>query len=115
MDHPVFVPNRRLHLSKEFSLFQPSTKLGAEDWRKRFDGDKKVSAGRAPATVVSDTTAGDEVMDVGMVEELAGPGVEHADHTWTTSNEPWVLSQLLESCGGSAQEQIVDQLLMVAS
>jgi hypothetical protein len=54
-------------------------------------------------------------MNVRMVEELAGPGVEYADHAQTSSDEPWVLGQLLQSCGGSAKEQIVDRLLMAAS
>lgn len=53
-------------------------------------------------------------MDMGMIEELAGPGVEYAHHAGTTSHEAWVLSQKLQSCGGSAKEQIVDQLLMAA-
>ncbi len=50
-----------------------------------------------------------------MVEELAGPGMQYSHHAQTTSNEPWVLSQLQQSSGGSAKEQIVDQLLMAAS
>src|SRR5712691_6485696 len=49
-----------------------------------------------------------------MIEELAGPGVEYSDHAQTTADEPWVLSQLLQSSGGSAKEQIVDHLLMAA-
>ena len=53
-------------------------------------------------------------MDVRMIEQLAGPGVEHADHAQAAADEAWVLGQLLEGCGGSAKEQIVDRLLMAA-
>src|SRR5712691_12959306 len=49
-----------------------------------------------------------------MIEELAGPGVEYSDHAEVGADEPRVLSQLLQSSGGSAKEQIVDQLLMAA-
>jgi hypothetical protein len=50
-----------------------------------------------------------------MIEELADPGMEHADHAQPTADEARVLGQLLQSCGGSAEEQVVDQLLMAAS
>ena len=49
-----------------------------------------------------------------MIEELAGPGVQHADHAQTGADEAWVLGQLLQGCGGSAKEQVVDRLLMAA-
>src|SRR5882672_7238554 len=81
VDYPVFAPDARLHLSKENGLFQRVTKLGAEDSGERFDGHQEVFACKAPATVSSEAAAGDEVMDVGMIEELAGPGMEHADHS----------------------------------
>ncbi len=44
--------------------------------------------------MVSEAAAGDEVMDVGMIEELAGPGMEYSDHAQTATYEPGVLSQL---------------------
>ena len=49
-----------------------------------------------------------------MVEELAGPGVEYADHPEAGADEPWILSQLLQGRGGSAKEQVVDRLLIAA-
>jgi len=94
MDHPVFVPDGGRDLSKEIGLFQGVTKLGAEDSGERFDGYQEVFAGRAPATVRSEAAAGDDVMDVGMVEELASPGVEHADHAEASADEARVLGQL---------------------
>ena len=39
----------------------------------------------------------------------------YADHAQPSADEPWVLGQLLQSCGGRAKEQVVDQLLMAAS
>jgi hypothetical protein len=89
--------------------------LWCEDWGESFDGEEKVFAGGAPTTVISETTAGDDVMNVRMKEEVAGPGVEYADHAQTSSDEPWVMGQLVQGCGGSAKEQVVDQLSMTAS
>src|SRR5438552_17279501 len=115
MDHPVFVPDAGRDLSKGVGHFQRVTKLGAEDGGERLNGHEEVFAGGEPTARVREAAAGDDVMEVGMIEELAGPGVEHADHAQTTADEARVLSQLLESSGGSAKEQIVDQLLMAAS
>jgi len=47
-------------------------------------------AGGAPVAVVSEAAAGDEVMDVGMIEELAGPGMQYSDHAQAGADEPWI-------------------------
>ena len=39
-------------------------------------------------------------MHMRMKEQLPGPGVEHANHAEAGADEPRVLSQLLQSCGG---------------
>ena len=70
MDHPVLALDGGRDLSKEISHFQGVTELGAEDAGERFDGNQKVFAGSAPATVSSEAAAGDDVMNVGMKEEL---------------------------------------------
>ena len=44
--------------------------------------------------MVSEAAAGDDVMDVGMIEELAGPGMEHADHAEAGADEARILGQL---------------------
>jgi len=94
MDDPVFAPDVRLHKREQTSLFQLVAKLGAEDWRESFDGDEKVWACRAPMAVISQTTTGDDVMYMRMIEKLAGPGVEYADHAEAGADEAWVLGQL---------------------
>ena len=45
--------------------------------------DEKSFAGRRPvAAVIGDSTAGDEAMNVRMVDELLGPGVEDGEHAY---------------------------------
>lgn len=95
MHDPVFAPDARLGLSKQVGLLELITKLGAKDPGKRFDGDQKVFTGSAPAAVNSEAAAGDEVVDVGVIEELAGPGMKHTDHTEAGADEARVLGQLL--------------------
>ncbi len=94
MDHPWFAPDAGRDLSKEFGLFESVTELGAEDQGERFDGHEKVLAGSVPAASSREAAAGDEVMDVGMIAELAGPGVEYADHAEAGADEARVLGQL---------------------
>jgi len=90
VDHPVFAPDARLDLSKESGLFQGVTQLGAEDSGECYHRNQKVFAGGAPVAVVSEAAAGDEVMDVGMIEELAGPGMQYSDHAQAGADEPWI-------------------------
>src|SRR6266404_1640779 len=100
MHYPVFAPDARRDGREQISLFQLVTKLGAEDAGERFDGHQEVFACRTPATVSSEAAAGDDVMDVGMIEQLPGPGVEHADHAEAGADEARVLGQLQYGSGG---------------
>ncbi|MFN2514038.1 MAG: hypothetical protein ABR568_21815 [Pyrinomonadaceae bacterium] len=50
-----------------------------------------------------------------MIEKLASPGMEHAHQAGAGADEPGVLGQLLQGCGRSAKEQVVDGLLVAAS
>src|SRR5260370_33991636 len=82
--------------------------VGVEDWGERFEGHQEVLACRAPATVVSEAAAGDEVMDVRMIEQLPGAGVEHADHPEAGAHQARVLGPWLQSSGRSAKEAVID-------
>ena len=112
VDHPVFAPNLGPDQGKQIRLFQLIAKLGAEDLGERFDGHEKVFAGGAPTALSRQAAAGDEVMHMGMIEELAGPGVEHAHHAEAAAHEAWVLGQLQQGGRGSAKEQVIARLLL---
>ncbi|MEK6283806.1 MAG: hypothetical protein AABN95_25905 [Acidobacteriota bacterium] len=94
VDHPVFAPDPGSDCGEQISLFQLIAELSAEDTGEGFHRNQKVFAGRAPAVEVREAAAGDDVMDMGMIEELAGPGVEHADHAEPGADEARVLGQL---------------------
>src|SRR5437899_2117755 len=53
-------------------------------------------------------------MNVRMIDELAGPGVQHAQQADSAADEARVLGQVQQRRGGSAKEQVVDQLLITA-
>src|SRR5262249_40486984 len=54
----------------------------------------------------------DDVVNVRMEDQISGPGVEHADNADATADEPWIESQLLQSLGGSAKQNVVERLLI---
>ena len=64
---------------------------------KGLDRHEKVFSCTAPAASVREPAAGDDVMDVGMIEQLARPAVQYSHHAQTAAEEPWVLSQLQQS------------------
>ena len=92
--------------SKELSRLEGIAELGAEDAGERFDGQQKVFACGAPAAGSAQAAAGDEVMNVRMMKQLAGPGMQYADHANAAADEPWILSQLQQGGGRSAKEQV---------
>jgi len=58
--------------------------------------------------------AGDQVVHVGMVEKVAGPGMEYAHHPDLPAHKSWISGQFLGCLGRSTKEQVIDQLLVVA-
>jgi len=53
-------------------------------------------------------------MDVGMVSQVAGPGLQDAQETNLTTEEAGVVGQLLQSRGRSLKQQVIDQALVSA-
>ncbi len=87
----------------------------AEQFGERFHGQEEVSArGQPGIAIASHAAAGDQIVDVGMVDQVAGPGMQYAQHPDLPAHKPWVPGQLLGGLGRSAEEQVVDQLLVLA-
>lgn len=53
-------------------------------------------------------------MDVGMISQVAGPGMQNANHANITAQKARIVRQLLRRLGRSAKEQVVEQPLMAA-
>ena len=53
-------------------------------------------------------------MDVGMVSQIAGPGMQHAHQTNLPSNEAWVARQLLGGFRRRPKQSGVKELLVSA-
>ena len=76
VDVPVQGPHLGIDLLKEPGFFQGVTELGAVDGREGFDRDVEILRGREPAgAIAARAAARDDVVDVGVILELAAPGV----------------------------------------
>ena len=75
---------------------------------------QEVSLGGHPgASIGGQPTARNQVVDVGMVAPFARPGLQDADHAELAAHEARVLGQLLERGRRGAEEQVVDQRLVL--
>ncbi len=52
--------------------------------------DQEVLAGRQPGAFGKEDPSGDDVMPVGMVAQIAGPGLEDPYHSDPAADEPWI-------------------------
>jgi hypothetical protein len=116
VDDPCAPPDFLGNLCVECCFSQSALEGGAEEFGEGFHRQEEVFAGRQPfLPIARHPAAGDQVVDVGMVEQVAGPGVEHTYHANLPTHKAGISGQLLGSLGGSAEKQVVDQLLVVAS
>jgi len=113
---PVLLPGWRRHLAVEQSFLEGITELGAEDLAKSFDGRQKsgMLGGKPVLGIGGEAAGGHQIMDMGMVVEIAGPSLEDTDEAELATDPTGIEGQLLEGRRGSAEQEIVNQLLVAA-
>jgi hypothetical protein len=114
----VAVPRNRPGLWVD--VLQPSS-LGhvcfeesAVDGGEGVDGDKEVGSGRQPTTsVLRQSTAGDNVVDVGVVLELSAPGMQDTGKTRESrTDKALILSEPFEGLRRGGEHGLVGEALM---
>jgi hypothetical protein len=75
---------------------------------------EEVFGGDPGAAVGAQAAAGDEVMDVGMKDQGAAPGVEHAQHPELGAEASGIGGQVVQGLGTGGEEQIQEELQMGA-
>ena len=73
---PGLGPDARIHEREQVGLVQGLAERRAEEDRQGGDVDQEVLAGRQPSALGREPPSGDDVMHVGMVAQIAGPGTE---------------------------------------
>ena len=82
---------------------------------KRLDVNKEGVAGAKPGLAIGgQPPARDEVMDVGMITQVAGPGLQDAQQANLTADKAGVLGEFLQGRGGGLKQQVINQALVTA-
>jgi hypothetical protein len=116
-DVPGSVPDIAGHLGQEVGmvLLQASFEEGATAIGQGAVVEQEVVFGGKPlAAVGTQAAAGHQVVNVGMEDEGAAPGVEHAQHAQLGAQAPGVGGQLLQGLGAGGKEQVQRNLEMGA-
>lgn len=108
--HPALLPD----LGREFrerlgpGLLQGATEEGPAAVAEGFDRQEELGAGGSPlALVEAEAAAGHQAMDMGMIFEGAGPGMEHGQQPQGGAQALGILSQVLQSLRTGRQEQVI--------
>jgi len=106
VDVPVLLPCFGRDMLQESGLPHPVAELGAKDGRKSQDRQIEGRIRRMPATIPGrKRSAGNDVVDMGMVLQLPSPGMQHAEETrQITANELRVLGQHLHRLRRSGEQ-----------
>ena len=79
------------------------------------DGDRheEFSPSRFPVLAIgSDPTTGQEQVRMGVIAQLAVPGVEHRQHAGKSAEVAFVGTEVLDRCSRDLHQQAVQQLLV---
>ena len=115
MNDPVLLPHRGGDVRKAIRLAQGVTELGAKEFRERLDRQQELFSRRVPrCVIVGQAARGDEIMHVGMVRQVACPGVQDADQAECAADETRIMRQLLRGFRRSAKEGRVHKFLVTA-
>jgi hypothetical protein len=73
---PMLAPDGGRDRSEQRGLFQAIAELGAEDLAQSFDRKQKLGVlGWKPLALGRKATGGNQIMDMWMIVEIAGPGL----------------------------------------
>ncbi len=115
VDDPILEPDLWRYPSKGGRLFEEVEEFGTEEFGKGFDRQEEIIVRGQPGLLIwGDTAARDKVVDMGVVGQVTGPGVEHVDHTDLTSNVTGIFGLFLCCFCRSLEEGVVDEFLVSA-
>jgi len=113
MNDPVLLPGFWGYQSKQICLLQSIAELGPKEDRQWLDMNQEFFPGRKPTlTVIAQTSTRYQIVDMGMVVQVATPGMQNANQANLATDKTRVLSKLLCSRRRSTKEQIVDRSLV---
>ena len=96
------------------SVFQSSDELAPKNLSQNRKGKKEAATGGEPALVVGGESAGgDHAMDMRMMLQLLVPGVKDTKEADLGAQMPGMASEFEQGLGAGAEQQIVENLLVL--
>ena len=114
MNDPVLLPSLLGHGVVEACGLEGIAELGTEDRRENTTRHEEAGVARLapPESILCEASRGHEEVGVRVVAEIPGPGMKDSDHAWLSAEMAGVLGKLLDGLGRTAEQKIVDLLLM---
>ena len=117
MDHPTLLPDpsgQGLEQVGRIAL-EALTKEGAVVIGQGMDVDEELgTTGNPLALIEAQATGGNQVVDVGVIDEGAAPGVEEAEHAQGSPEPLGVAGQILEGMSRGGKEEVQAHVRMGA-
>ncbi len=114
---PVTLPDFGWNLGVEAGMLclQAGLEEGAAMSAQCFDGQEVVGPSRDPLPPVSgEAAAGNQIVDMRMIDQGARPGVEHTEHPQLGAQVFGVAGQILQGLSAAGKEQVQGDLLVRA-
>jgi len=115
VDDPPLFPNLRRYvvcLHRGLGSDQGTEQIAEPVAQGEHRQQEVCPTGHPLASIRTEAAAGDEVVDVGVVDERASPGVKHAEHPERCSQPAGIAGQVLHRPGTGVEEQVVACLWM---
>jgi len=106
VDYPGLFPDAAGQLVQGLgrASLEGLTDQGAKSLGQGADVDQELRTGADPLTLIgAQAAAGDQIMDVWMIDEGAAPGMQHAQHAQGGAEPFGVLGQVLQRLGRGAE------------
>jgi len=112
---PVLAPELCWNLIEEAGLFEEVTELGPEDFGQGPFGEEVFSPCGDPSEGIwAESAARDEIVHMGVVAKVAGPGLQDSEDSEGASDVFGIGSEFLQGLLGSLVEQVVEGFLIAA-
>jgi hypothetical protein len=114
VDVPLALPDLRGDLVEEPIFFHRIAELGFKDHRKRSHGQIEVDSRGVPETISGgESTAGDDVMDVGVIFQGTTPGVEDTKEAREVASDmAFIEGEFFDGLGGGPEKGRISMALV---
>jgi hypothetical protein len=115
VNNPILLPDIGWDAVGEAGFLKGVMEFGSEDPGEGLDWKQEMMVGREPGAVIEGQPTGrDEIVNVGMVGQVASPGVQDADQTELSPDKTGVLGQMLCRSRRGLKEQVINKRLVTA-